>query len=559
MKLYGISATLSLAIWLSILSFSHSRISTKRPVGLSHSRHLTDSYDFRNENFYDQRTAQMRDFLENLRNANQTNSDQPRVVTKTDPDNSATTGNAEHIQNVNELLPPFDSPVIDQDVYKDALKFQQKLKNRIDRFSLDIFSEDPNVFLGESESYYLILKKRGMLFYYLSRIVIYGLLVYLLLQFIFYDFQKVRMDLNQESIPKRSKVMSQIQIVLVSVSICISIGLVFYLDQPRNQIAKVFSNLYFTFKTMEIKLSSVIDANSKINSLSIMVPDDVNTYFSIQDRLSPVLEAANNDVFKVNAFLDSSSRIKAVSNNVPAITVGMAGITLAGLFGIGKSTKSPTIQLGILITATCGLGYLLHTLDKFVAGLSGINDFCLSILRYGQNEVLSNKGFGVANQLGCSAEPQIFQQLYVNVIAQNSALTIYNTELKAMGRDPVKTPDQAIKMTSYLRSLDLSNSIIEDYTNILNSNAQIIADLLSLNGCNYVRNWIDSAQSDLCLESSRKIGKTLAAYIILCVLFALIAALGVALMWTYSQLAKKKRADSFLMQTDYLANKFLPE
>lgn len=559
MKLCRISVAIWLTIWLSIVGFSHSKITSKRPVGLSRNRHLVDSYEFRNENFYDQRTAAMRDFLENLRSSNQTLSEQPRISTRTDPDNSATTGNAEQIQNVNDLLPAFDTPVVDQDVHQSALRFQLKLKKKLDRFSLDIFSEDPNVFLGESDSYYLIMKKRGMLFYYLSRVVIYGLLAYLLLQFIFYDFQKARFDLNQEAVPKRLKFMSHLQIVLISVSIGVSVGLLFYLDQPRTQIIKVFSDLFFTFKTIESKLANVIDATAKINGMSIPVPGDMSMYFTIQDRLSPVLDVASSDLYKVNAFLDSSSQMKYVSNNVPAISVGVAGVVLAGLFSIGKSKKSPTIQLAVMITAASGLGYLLHTLDMFVGGLSGMNDFCLSILRYGQNEVLANKGFGVANQLGCSAEPQIFQQLYVNVIAQNSALAIYNSELKIMGREPVKTPGQAIKMTSYLRSLDLSNSLIEDYTAILGNNAQIISDLLSLNGCNYVRKWIDGAQSDLCLASSRKIERTLSAYLVLCVLFGAIAALGVALMWSYTQLAKKKRAESFLMQTDYLANKFLPE
>lgn len=48
----------------------------------------------------------------------------------------------------------------------------------------DFFEEEPNMFLGDHDAYFKIVKKRSIFFFYLSRVILYLLIIFLILQFI---------------------------------------------------------------------------------------------------------------------------------------------------------------------------------------------------------------------------------------------------------------------------------------------------------------------------------------------------------------------------------------
>jgi hypothetical protein len=48
----------------------------------------------------------------------------------------------------------------------------------------DFFGDDPKMFLGDHDGYFKIVKKRSILFYYISRALLYILLALIILRFI---------------------------------------------------------------------------------------------------------------------------------------------------------------------------------------------------------------------------------------------------------------------------------------------------------------------------------------------------------------------------------------
>lgn len=48
----------------------------------------------------------------------------------------------------------------------------------------DFFSEEPNMFLGDHDAYFKIVKKRSIYFFYLSRLILYLVIIFMILQFV---------------------------------------------------------------------------------------------------------------------------------------------------------------------------------------------------------------------------------------------------------------------------------------------------------------------------------------------------------------------------------------
>jgi hypothetical protein len=523
-------------------------------------RKLIDGFQFRNNNFYDPRTAEMRNFLEDLRSPHNSETNNAHLKTIMDPDSTSTTGNASPIDCLSDLMPAYDSPVVSDDVYRLALAYQLAIKTKLNRLNPDIFSEDPSIFLGDKDTYFVIIKKRGLIFFYLSRMVLYGMLVYLLLHLILRDFRREKLDLAEtEFAPQKTRMLSGVQLAVLITVTLFSVGTLLYVEKPKQETSQVFSSLFYSFKEISGRVASVIGRNKAVNARRLSVPGRSGGRFVVQDRLSQSQSKADSDLQKVNAFLNASSHLTSITDNIPAIVLSLTSLGLLGLFVIGKKDKSVGIQFGMFVVASLGVAYLLGTLDRFVVGFSGLNDMCLGILKFGQNPVLPYQGFGITSFLGSSVKNEVFQQLYVNTIAQNSALVLFNGELKAMGRDPVENAAQAVKTTAYLRSLESSNQVLEDYANLLESNTQSLRDLLSLSGGNVVKRWVIDAQRDLCLTSSRHIMNLFGIYIALIFLLGAAALLSLSLMWWFVQLKKRKQADNFLLHADHFENRFISE
>ena len=71
-----------------------------------------------------------------------------------------------------------------------------KIDRLINILNPDFFSEDPKMFLGDHDSYFKIVKKRSILFYYLSRIILYSTLIYILFKFLTGKV-KQKVDINR--------------------------------------------------------------------------------------------------------------------------------------------------------------------------------------------------------------------------------------------------------------------------------------------------------------------------------------------------------------------------
>lgn len=177
---------LAISLCLAILSILP-HTSPKRPFILQHRQHahvnarsLDDLSPFASQTSYDQETQDLKLFLSN--SVKLSKADDPRYITHTQiqADGTFTSGNLDQLDNIEALLK--NHPVIIQDFeeIKRVDKYNQEIKEILGYFNFDWFSEDPKVFTGDQDSYYNIVKKRSIILYYVSRILLYVTIVYVL-------------------------------------------------------------------------------------------------------------------------------------------------------------------------------------------------------------------------------------------------------------------------------------------------------------------------------------------------------------------------------------------
>lgn len=517
-------------------------------------RKLVDAFQFKNADFYDDRTGGLRKFLEELKNSENTVENLYEVKTTMDSDNTSTTGNSNVIKNPTNFMPNYDSPIMNNKVYKIARKFHSNLHDWFSFLNLDLFSEDPQVFLGENKSYYLIVKKRGIIFYYLSRIILYGVLLYVLIHFVFNHFGSQKIEEIEPNIDKRANGFAHAQKALIILAMVVSFSILYFANKPRNEMNNVFSHLLLKFKNIQLKLNQIVDKNSSLNSKKVKIDSESRLFFTVQNRLKEAVEIAEMDSSNASDFIASFHQQKIVTDYSPAIVLSVSGFVMLTIHSKASTQKSYHRQLALFSIAALTLSYVFATLDKFFGGFSGINDFCMSILHYGKNGILPFQGHGVASFLGCSTENQIFQQLYINSIAQNSAFNIFNNALKVAGRKPVETIEEAFQVSAYLQSLEISSKQIDQYSHILQVNSEILKDLLSLKGCNEIRTWIDTAQTDMCIVASKSILITFLIYLFLCVILMSIFFISHHLMTILSIVKAKKKVEDFVYKKNCIEN-----
>lgn len=557
---------LSVLLWGALPLLCRARLRLEPPgaptVPAPHTRRLVDGFQFRNQNFYDEDTAKMRDFLDELRSPSNSDTNQAVLETVYDPDNTATTGNGAPPRRVSPLLPAFDPQKVNERTNEAATAYQLKIKERLRRYSLDLFSEDPNVFLGDRETYFVIIKKRGLVFYYLSRAVLYGLLVFVLVQLMVKDADRQPIDLTKQEVsPQRTRKLALLQMISIAGVLCFSVGALIYVEYPKSESAEAFSNLYYTFKEISERVSTVVSSNKALNAKKVKLPGRGGGRFTVQDRLSAgqAQELADADMQKVDSFLRSSGYLLSLTDNMPLIVVSLGALSVLGVAIASKKHKSSRGHFVVFVVAGVLLAYLLGFLGQYIVGFSGLNDMCLGILRYGQNPILPFQGVGVTGFLGSSVENVVFQQLYINTIAQNSALALYNGELKAMDRPPVSTPAQAVKTTAYLRRLDSATDELEAYTDLLEANTRSLSNLLQLSRGNAIKYWLNDAQKGLCMSTFAGFNSVFRLYIGVIVFLLATAVVSLVLSLWLVHLARNRRAKNVLMHADHYANAVIKE
>lgn len=75
----------------------------------------------------------------------------------------------------------FDDPIEDPEMHQKAKEIHNDLKEIFKFLNPDIFNEDPNIFLGDNDSYFKIVKKRSIVFYYISVFILYFFLLHFVL------------------------------------------------------------------------------------------------------------------------------------------------------------------------------------------------------------------------------------------------------------------------------------------------------------------------------------------------------------------------------------------
>ena len=97
----------------------------------------------------------------------------------------------------------------------------------------DLFSEDPKMFLGDHESYFKIVKKRSILFFYLSRLILYFTVIYIILKFILKKMKDNIIDDNRTFNKKSYKIFKYSQIITLALILIISIIIFFLVGTPK--------------------------------------------------------------------------------------------------------------------------------------------------------------------------------------------------------------------------------------------------------------------------------------------------------------------------------------
>jgi flagellar biogenesis protein FliO len=302
----------------------------------------------------------------------------------------------------------------------------------------------------------------------------------------------------------------------------------------------------------------VIKSNEDINKLGIKVPGEEGSKFYVQNRLEKSLELAEMDVDRVVTFLKSFNFHKTIVNLDMVLILIFLSFVILVLDRYSAKTRSYKGQFALFIICTLSLSYLLLQMDEFFTGFSGINDFCMSMMRQGKRSVSPFQGYGISSLLGCSISNYAFQQLYVNIIAQNSALKIFNNEMYRIGRETVKSTDEAIEVINYLVLLQSSDAKINKVGKLIQKNTEVVKNLLNLNQCSPIREWISSTQRDLCLVSSKRTLVVFFLLLTMMVFLTIIVFLSYSIFGTMVKQQSTKRALNFLYKHEVYQNDAMP-
>lgn len=473
------------------------------PARHSKSRHLVDELAFNTDSYFDSRTGVLRQFMEDLLKSQGQGDPKISITSVMDADSTYTTGNGDRIATLDRLLPLVDPPNINQRVLEAARDFHLSLKVFLSGLDPDIFSENPHTFLGEHAVYYSLTRKRGLIFYYLSRLTAYAVLGFLLVRFVLGNNHPFPDELGMEDLRRKRPGILKAQLVLFLVAFPLLIAVFGTYFKSRSLVTQSMSDLLFRFRDIGVTISGVLKSNQEVNSLKVRVLGDNSGRFHIQTPIADAVPLAAKDVGVVDSFISNFALPATISDFIgPLVLLSLVIIAFILDRALATKVRSST-QMGVFLCVSAALVFNLILLERDVTSLSTMNDFCLNMVRFGSQPVFPYQGIGITNLLGCSVENHVFQQLYINLIAQNAAVKIFNNEMFVIGREQVKSTDEALEVIRFLQRLESSTPAIDRLGTLLRKNTQTIQDLLKINGCNPVKAWINVAQRDVCLTSSQ--------------------------------------------------------
>ena len=489
------------------------------------SRRLSENISFQTNDFYDPRTANMRTFLIE-KQADSTKGDPDiKITTEVGPDGAFTTGNADEDLEFEKLLPQYDSPYKNRKSSVRTKSHLDSIQIFFDIFNLNLFSEDPNSFQGEYKNYFSIVNKRGLVFYYLSRIILYGAVIYMFTRYVWMSYtEKAQPYVEDPNLNRKYKVLAWLQSSAIGALLIVGICLFLISGEPRSKIINIASDLLYSFRKINHNVDTIIQQNKFINSLGLKVPPMDKERFTVQDRLSQAKEGVAADVSLAEDFANALRGDDQLTSYGTPIALLFISLVLSGLSALSIYTKSPNMQVVLFIGLSLTLSYLLFTIGLFFASYSGIFDVCKSMVSFETLDVWPSRGGGLAHFLGCSEQDAFFQQLYANMVAQHTALRMFNNEMFRAKLPAVPDISSASRVSTFLNRLDASNYKIRVISIVMEKNEVILKSLLEINNCNSVRAWTYKAEEDLCYTTSRRLMLIFAIYwiAVLCIILAII-------------------------------------
>lgn len=478
-------------------------------------RKTSDSIELLNTSFYTAETTEMRDFLLKMNGKIRPDEESYRIQTTVNSDSSFTTGNMDKLEKIDDILPNYDMPYVDEEAAEGAREHFLRVEKLINTFNLDLYSEDPRIFLGDTESYFKIIRKRGLLFFYFSRILLYGAVVLLIFG---YFLKKNAPDesVNSDETKRRYNSCRAIQWVSMGTILLLSIGTFFYLSVPKEKLDNSAATLLFGFRTINSTVHNIIDEIESINAMKLVIPK--RGIFGLSNVLKFSHEKVEEDVHAAENFSENMLKNPSLTNYSFTFSLIFLLLILIGIAFASQHTKNSNFQIGIFLLTALTLSYTVYNMGQFFSNYSTLHDICKSILHYSGKDI-PETGIGLVNFVGCTEENSFYQQLVLTMKAQNAALKLFNYEMTKIGRPPVNSKEEALHAITYMMKIDESNSNINNYSSLIKRLDKTLLDLLSISKCNIIRHWVSTAESEVCYSSSKKLLNTFVVYFgILCFL-----------------------------------------
>ena len=473
---------------------------SKNPIGVA--RQLREDINLISQEMEDKGTQEMKEFFDEIEEHHANDNEAIEINTNLNSDKSSTTGNVDDVEDLETILPSYDDPVMDEDdraVTKEHHKFLDKMINVLNP---DFFSEDPQMFLGDHDSYFKIVKKRSILFYYLSRIILYTTLLYIILKFISGKGTKTNFISRETYSKKKFNCFVCLQIFSLTIVIIGSLSIFTIIGEPKGIIDDAGSNLIYEFRNINVTSHEISDHIDEINNDKIKIPIDIYGVFSVTNTIKMVLESIEEDVNIATDFSKNMLENPYLTNYSIALTIFFMGCLLFGISYASIVKKSPNFQIALFFISGLSLSYVVYTMGMFFANYSALHDICNSVITVNERPRMPEQGIGLIKYIGCTQENVFFQQLYINLKAQNSARKLFNNEMFKIHRNYIRNPEQGLRVAAYLKKIDSSSVEISSYANLLDTNKMIIYKLMSINKCNMIKEWLGNAETTLCYDGS---------------------------------------------------------
>lgn len=469
---------------------------TKQPE-----RDLVEEVKMLSNDFYDPLTTDLKEYMEDLDLSLSRDSEDIVINTALNVDRTYTTGNMDFITDYENLMPDYDLPSRDQERAELTKTHQNLVRSVVQVFGPDPFSEDPRMFLGDHDAYFKIVKKRSLLFYYVSRAILYFSIFYIIVKFLNRKKEE-KVEVDGVYSKREHQVMAWVQGITIWL-LFISAGAVFYMvGHPKSIIDNAGSTLIYNFREINVTSHHISETIDSINRDKIKITKDKFGFFSINNLIEASLEVVDKDVETAKTFASTMLKNPHLTSYSTPIALFFFAFVITGLSSIAFVNKNAAFQILLFLVSSLCLSYLIYNTGMYFSNFSGLHDICTSIIKVAEQDKMPESGMGLIKFVGCTAENTFFQQLIINLKAQNAARKLFNNELFKIKRDFVVSGRDAIDMSNYLNRLDCNSVTIKIYADLLQKNETILADLMKINKCNKIKNWLNKEEYSLCYESS---------------------------------------------------------